>query len=129
MKKNIKKFLIFICSSIAFLTFAIGCASGENSSSSSPSGGDITGPTNLSQSAVTDFSVNAQGVATFTQEQGISYTLYRDNIELAPIKSGDDLTELVTTTVSSYSVVKDEREGYDQSPKSNTINISKAMGH
>lgn len=128
MKKNTKKSLIFICSTIACLAFAAGCDSGENSSSSSPSGGDITGPTNLSQSAVTDFSVNAQGIATFTQEQGISYTLYRDTTELAPIESGDDLTELVTTTVSSYSVVKDEREGYDQSPKSNAVKISKPSG-
>jgi len=79
----------------------------------------------LAQQALTDVAVSKEGKITFTQTAGVTYSLYIDGekIDDFPIESGTNIRDYVDNTPKLFGIKKDARDGYKESPLSNTVSV------
>ncbi len=78
------------------------------------------------QTAVSDLNIDTNGVLTFSEDAGETYTLLINGMTACKIKSGDDVTALIGTEKTELSVIKDARNGYAKSEPSNKVIAKKA---
>lgn len=79
----------------------------------------------VTQNAVTDFSVSTEGVVSFSEENGVTYTLLVGGNAMVQVKSGDNVAELLSVGKSNVAVEKDARKGYAKSEPSNVVVVQK----